>query len=480
MWFPNKNFLLFATIIWQISGHVIETDTNHDEILMSDMKSSSGKTSHDSSEISSDHLVKTTSYDYNVKQVKSNVSLQWLSESEMKIIWPNQGEDIINVTASMQFPNSELICIFEGNPMYSGTTIFSAAIVGCLDSEETVVNLGVNNTVLELLLLKNGTTLENIWNDSRYSKAKQRREKRELTEFEETGAYVQSSVPSAARNEIVNKKYKQIPKDIITFPLDLGYDKGFKEYFGSDSKTKAFLLKTAVLAQHFFKQTHKLPIIQWNIKNDIEPYINIKITADELCDKSANNMKNLEAKKTLRNGVSTPLILFVKDLQEKGSKATTGCAFKDAACGNTEGEALAIVDMSWPYQESHMLQFMARTMAHEFGHLVGMRHDFDHSPSKECDHTGLMSYGEKPDTWSTCSVDDFETWWSSIGYACEEVKVNCVWSDLKPLTDCTKSCGGGTQFFTRSKIQEARNGGRECEGDEYLVQPCNEDSCKDV
>jgi len=56
--------------------------------------------------------------------------------------------------------------------------------------------------------------------------------------------------------------------------------------------------------------------------------------------------------------------------------------------------------------------------------------------------------------------------------------VNCVWSDLKPISDCTKSCGGGTQFFTRSKIQEARNGGRECEGDKYLVQPCNEDSCK--
>ena len=94
-----------------------------------------------------------------MKQTLITVSLQWLSESEMKIIWPNQGEDIINVTTSMQFPNSELICIFEGNPMYSGTTIFSATIVGCLDSEETIVNLGVNNTVLELLLLKNGTTL---------------------------------------------------------------------------------------------------------------------------------------------------------------------------------------------------------------------------------------------------------------------------------------------------------------------------------
>ena len=48
-----------------------------------------------------------------------------------------------------------------------------------------------------------------------------------------------------------------------------------------------------------------------------------------------------------------------------------------------------------------------------------MRHDFEHDQSSGCDNTGIMSYGDPPDTWSTCSVNDFKDWWRSTGFSCE-------------------------------------------------------------
>ena len=67
---------------------------------------------------------------------------------------------------------------------------------------------------------------------------------------------------------------------------------------------------------------------------------------------------------------STPLMLFVEDLHD-GERQTTGCARMRAACGDRTGGALAIVDLTWEgNSETQHVQYMARTMAHEFGHMV--------------------------------------------------------------------------------------------------------------
>ena len=49
-------------------------------------------------------------------------------------------------------------------------------------------------------------------------------------------------------------------------------------------------------------------------------------------------------------------------------------------------------------------------MSHEIGHNLGMRHDFDEGhggKNNKCNGQGLMSYGDQPEKWSTCSVTDF-------------------------------------------------------------------------
>ena len=45
------------------------------------------------------------------------------------------------------------------------------------------------------------------------------------------------------------------------------------------------------------------------------------------------------------------------------------------------------------------------------------------------------------------------------------------------MSNCTKECGGGTQFRTRGIKVAAAHGGEECKGDEKEEQSCNSQAC---
>ena len=60
----------------------------------------------------------------------------------------------------------------------------------------------------------------------------------------------------------------------------------------------------------------------------------------------------------------------------------------------------------------------AETVAHEMGHNLGMLHDFDDEhggDSSPCNGQGLMSYGTKPQQWSTCSKADYLARYNQVG-----------------------------------------------------------------
>ena len=140
-------FFILMTIILHISCHSIET-------------------------LDSDVSREPTYFGNETQQIISKISLQWLNETTIKIIWPDQQEEAIGLKVPKLFPNLKDACIFDGSPKNENSTIFSAAIIGCMDSEETVINIGVNNEVLELTLLNNGTTLQNVWISMQPTKTK--------------------------------------------------------------------------------------------------------------------------------------------------------------------------------------------------------------------------------------------------------------------------------------------------------------------
>ena len=54
--------------------------------------------------------------------------------------------------------------------------------------------------------------------------------------------------------------------------------------------------------------------------------------------------------------------------------------------------------------------------------------------------------------------------------------VHCEWSDWE-VTDCDKSCGGGTLTETRTVTVEAQHGGEECTGESSITKSCNVQEC---
>lgn len=60
------------------------------------------------------------------------------------------------------------------------------------------------------------------------------------------------------------------------------------------------------------------------------------------------------------------------------------------------------------------------------------------------------------------------------GYPCA---VDCVWGAWSGLGACSKSCGGGSYTQMRKEVQQARHGGRPCEGEFDRVNYCNQDDC---
>ena len=68
-------------------------------------------------------------------------------------------------------------------------------------------------------------------------------------------------------------------------------------------------------------------------------------------------------------------------------------------------------------------------MAHEMGHNFGMSHDFDEKHGGDngpCNGNGIMSYGDAPSKWSSCSVSDFTGYYNEEkwGNTCLKGKFN--------------------------------------------------------
>ena len=60
----------------------------------------------------------------------------------------------------------------------------------------------------------------------------------------------------------------------------------------------------------------------------------------------------------------------------------------------------------------------AKVVAHEMGHNMGMLHDFDNvhgGNGGACNGQGLMSYGNTPTQWSTCSRNDYLARYNQVG-----------------------------------------------------------------
>lgn len=59
----------------------------------------------------------------------------------------------------------------------------------------------------------------------------------------------------------------------------------------------------------------------------------------------------------------------------------------------------------------------------------------------------------------------------------QKCPVDCVWTPWGQWDVCTRTCGGGMQARSRSILEQERHGGKPCEGDPQEMQGCNMEAC---
>ena len=59
----------------------------------------------------------------------------------------------------------------------------------------------------------------------------------------------------------------------------------------------------------------------------------------------------------------------------------------------------------------------------------------------------------------------------------QHFSVDCQWSTWSNWTDCSATCGGGTQLRSRLVEQVAQYGGSICSGSAFESQACNTQTC---
>ena len=57
------------------------------------------------------------------------------------------------------------------------------------------------------------------------------------------------------------------------------------------------------------------------------------------------------------------------------------------------------------------------------------------------------------------------------------ILVDCKWDNYGEWSSCSKTCGGGKQTRTRTKIRDKAQGGEECTGTNTDARDCNTEAC---
>jgi hypothetical protein len=145
-----------------------------------------------------------------------------------------------------------------------------------------------------------------------------------------------------------------------------------------------------------------------------------------------NNLEDASVETAAKNDNNIDLYAWWVSECAKPCSGVAGVAWLGTACKSSRGRKTSLNELQMNWSGKIDTAGSAYVLAHEMGHNLGMSHDFgpkhggNNNPqtsTNPCNMKGIMSYGDAPTKWSTCSVSDFKGYYQlkNWGKTCFDV-----------------------------------------------------------
>jgi len=319
------------------------------------------------------------------KTKKSEVKLTWRNALEIEVTFANGTEEKIHLRGVPDLEGGEVPCLYTGSLDHDSDDS-EVTVDGCKGDPQVLVEIASRKEVGGLLVLV-------IEHEKTY------RLQPEKTHWNRNDSY---KIPSkdSRTNKPLSRRRGRLPRE-VTLKTWLVSDKSLLSEFNHDKgRVRNHLIRLAQMA----KPILRLLDVRVNLEvRGVRHWRRSKIdTSGQWIRRISNQFRG--------KNIDGPVSFFTARAYREGQWITSGVAYRGTACETRMGSQ---ININWVQDDDWRTVV---TFAHELGHNMGMRHDFDHGA--HCDGKGIMSYGDHPKAWSRCSNKDFANWYRHVGHRC--------------------------------------------------------------